>query len=454
MEEVSGGDPPPKQIAPSTQRFWPHGWWRVMERRIGVLPVPIFVLLGLIIFALLGTGKLAPELNTAICVLAFFGFAFAEIGNRIPLISKIGGGTILATFVPSALTYYKILPPEIARVTKDFIDQSNLMYLFLAAIIVGSIFSMDRRLLLAGFLKIFAPLAIGTVAAAVVGTAVGTALGMGAYHTFFFVVVPIMAGGIGEGAIPLSIGYSAILGLPEGDMFATVIPAVSLGGMVAVLFSGGLNFVGRKYPGWTGDGRLQKGEHDELDLAHDEIAGEVDVSHVAAAGITAIALYLLGTTIQAYFPALPAPVVMLFIAVAVKLTQAVSPQIQQGSFVVYKFFSVAVTYPLLFAVGVARTPWDKLMAAFTFGNLLTIMATVATLMASGALVGRLMRMYPIEAAVVNACHSGMGGLGDVAILTAADRMPLMPFAQIATRIGGALTVLLVLTVLLPQFAAQ
>ena len=53
-------------------------------------------------------------------------------------------------------------------------------------------------------------------------------------------------------------------------------------------------------------------------------------------------------------------------------------------------------------------------------------------------------MYPIECAVVNACHSGQGGTGDVAILTAANRMQLMPFAQIATRIGGALTVTLAL----------
>jgi len=51
-------------------------------------------------------------------------------------------------------------------------------------------------------------------------------------------------------------------------------------------------------------------------------------------------------------------------------------------------------------------------------------------------------MYPIEAAIVNACHSGQGGTGDVAILTAANRMQLMPFAQISTRIGGAIVVTL------------
>jgi Na+/citrate or Na+/malate symporter len=144
---------------------------------------------------------------------------------------------------------------------------------------------------------------------------------------------------------------------------------------------------------------------------------------------------------------LPAPVAMLFLAVLVKLTQAVSPQLQSGAFVVYKFFSTAVTYPLLFAIGVSLTPWDKLISAFTLPNLITIVATVTTLMATGAVVGRWMKLYPIDTAIVNACHSGQGGTGDVAILTAANRMTLMPFAQIATRIGGAVTVTLVLILL-------
>ena len=74
-------------------------------------------------------------------------------------------------------------------------------------------------------------------------------------------------------------------------------------------------------------------------------------------------------------------------------------------------------------------------------------ATVGTLVTTGFFVGKWVKLYPIDAAIVNACHSGQGGTGDVAILTAANRMQLMPFAQIATRIGGAITVTTVLIVL-------
>ncbi len=99
----------------------------------------------------------------------------------------------------------------------DFTKFTNFLYIYIATIIVGSILGMDREVLIKGFLKIFAPLALGSVAAALVGTLVGTLLGLGPYKTFFFIVVPIMAGGVGEGAIPLSIGYAAILGVQQAS---------------------------------------------------------------------------------------------------------------------------------------------------------------------------------------------------------------------------------------------
>jgi malate:Na+ symporter len=434
------------------RHFWPERWWALVDFRIGIIPLPVYVLLVFIVIVLVRTEQVKSDAPTMIAVLVLGGFTCAELGARLPLLRSIGAAAIFATFIPSALVYYHLIPEGIESAIADFTKSTNFLYIFIASIIVGSILSMDRDVLIKGFLKIFVPLAAGSVVAAIVGTAVGTALGLGTHHTFFYVVVPIMAGGVGEGSIPLSIGYAALTGVPQGEVFAEILPAVMLGSLTAILLAGMLNMLGKRYPHLSGEGRLQPAKEGELDLQaasesdKEKEEGPVGAATIAAAGLTAITLYLLGVICFHLF-GLPAPVGMLFFAVLIKLTRAISPELQRGDRVVFDFVRTTMTYPLLFAIGVALTPWDKLMAAFHLPNVITIVSTVVTIVATGFFVGRLMGMYPIETAVVNATHSGQGGTGDVAILTAANRMQLMPFAQIATRIGGAVTITAVLAIL-------
>src|SRR5450631_4765307 len=135
--------------------FWPNGWWKLMEFRIGIIPLPIYVIAGGLIAGLVATGKLPNEISVAIVMFAFFGFTLAEIGKRIPIIRNIGAAAIFATFIPSAMVYYKVLPEPIVKMTAEFTKTSNFLYLFIASIIVGSILSMNRKVLIKGFVKIF-----------------------------------------------------------------------------------------------------------------------------------------------------------------------------------------------------------------------------------------------------------------------------------------------------------
>jgi CCS family citrate carrier protein len=444
LEQVQAKSPATAtETAQATGQSWPQRFWKLMDIRVGIVPLPVYLLLLMLVAGFVTTGKVPSDICVSIAILTVGGFSCAEVGKRLPFFRNIGAAAIFATFIPSYLAFSHLLPAPVLKNVVDFTKSTNFLYLFISSIIVGSILSMDRDVLIKGFIKIFVPLAIGSVVAGIVGTAVGSALGLGAYHTFFYLVAPIMAGGVGEGAIPLSIGYAGILHQGQGDIFAQVLPPVMLGSLTAILLAGMLNSIGKKYPHLTGQGRLQPGGHDSLKPQAEVLPLHMDISHVAAAGITSISLYMVGMMFFRLFD-FPAPVAMLFVAVMFKLSRAVSPQLQQSSYIVYKFFSTAVTYPLLFAIGASMTPWDKLVAAFNVVNLITIVSTVASLIATGYLVGRKMNMYPIETAIITACHSGQGGTGDVAILTAADRMQLMPFAQIATRIGGAITVTLTL----------
>ncbi|HGY1464424.1 TPA: 2-hydroxycarboxylate transporter family protein [Klebsiella aerogenes] len=435
-------------VPQTAQKSLKEKWWRILDTwKIGIVPLPLFVLAGALIAVDCLNGKLPADIVVMVATLAFFGFACGEFGKRLPWLGKIGAAAICATFIPSALVYYGWLPEIVVKSTTEFYKSTNILYLYICCIIVGSIMSMNRTTLIRGFFRIVFPMVCGEAVGMVVGVAMGYLLGMSPFHTFFFLVLPIMAGGVGEGAIPLSIGYATILHMDQGVALGKVLPIVMLGGLSAVVMAGCLNQLGKRFPHLTGNGELMPDHQSDVgNSLTNAMSGKVDVTTLASGALLAVLLYMLGMLIQKY-TGLPAPVGMLFVAVLLKIANAVSPRMLEGSQVVYKFFQTAVTYPVLFAVGVAITPWQDLMSAFTISNLVVIIATVGALVLTGSFVGKKLGMYPIDVAVISCCQSGQGGTGAVAILSAAERMSLMPFAQIAIRIGGALNVALSLLVL-------
>ena len=416
--------------------------WRQLS--IGFMPLPLFLLVVATLGLLVREGRVPSDLTTNIALLAVGGFGCAELGRRLPYINRIGAGAIFATFIPSYLAFAHLVPALTITSITTFTDQSNILYLFIGCVIVGSILGMDRSALITGFVKILVPILAGSVAAALVGCAVGTALGLGLQKTAFGIVLPIMAGGVGEGAIPLSVGYAAISGTNQGVWLAEILPPVMFGSLTAILLSGGLNLLGRRRPHLTGHGVLEKGAEDaaQADLAS-PAPSSVELPTIGAALILAMTLYLLGTVVEK-MSGFPAAVTMLFLTVALKLSKLVPAALERGAERNYRFFATLVTYPLLFAIGIAKTPWDKLIEAFNAPTLITVIATVATLTATGFFTARLVNLYPVEAGIIAACRASQGGTGDVAILSASNRMRLMPFAQVATRIGGAITVTIAL----------
>lgn len=431
-----------KEKTKDSKPDWVKRWWKLMDFDIGIIPLPVYIILIVLMVTFTAINGVGKELAMVIAIAATFAFTLGEIGNRLPLLKHIGGGAIMVTFIPSLLGYIGWVPQSMIHSVGDFFNSSKILNLFIAAVIVGSILSMDRSLLIKGFFKIFVPLATGSICAALVGTGVGVMMGIDLHETFFYIVAPIMAGGVGEGAIPLTIGYSQILGGNQGEMLAQVMPAIMVGNLTAVILAGLLANLGKRVPHLSGNGVLQPGAEDLLG-AHQKAEKGCDLRAVAAAAIVAVMLYLVGVLMFDLMK-WPAPVVMLFLAVLMTLGHLISPRIQAGSAVVYKFALTAMAFPLLFIFSLVLTPWESLIAGFAPSHLITIVATVLAMVAGGFFSAKFVNLYPVESAIVTCTHSGMGGAGDIAILTASNRMRLMPFAQIATRIGGGITVALTL----------
>jgi malate:Na+ symporter len=419
---------------------------RILNFKIGILPLGVYLFLLLTVFLVLNRGLMTKDILGGMALMSLYGYTCAEIGKRIPLLKYVGGTVIMATFLPSYLVYAHMIPTDAVNTIKGFMKSSNFLYVYIACLVVGSICSMNRQVLIKAFLKMFVPLLIGTIVAMAVGVSVGCLLGIGWYQTFFFIVIPILAGGVGEGALPLAMGYSSVLGQEQDALFASVLPCVMLGSLTAIMISGGLNMLGKKYPQYTGNGSLLREGDDEIQRMHAE--GEkakkeikLDVEKMLVTGLFAFSLYIGGMWVNSVI-GLPAPIVMLVVAVIFKAAGIIPDYLEQGAHALFKCI-VLLTPPLLLGVGVAMTPWKNIVDVFTNpAYLVVIVCTVASLIAVAWFVGKAMNMNPVEAAMVVACHSGQGGTGDVAILTAGNRLELMPFAQVSTRLGGVANVTL------------
>ncbi|MDR4934666.1 2-hydroxycarboxylate transporter family protein [Companilactobacillus paralimentarius] len=423
-----------------------------MGLNIGIVPMPLYLLL-LVTYLLLTITKQMPnDMIGAIGIMTLFSFILEEIGKHIPILNSLGGKVLVVTFLPSYLVYMDWLPNSTTKIVTDFMNNNNFLAVFIALLIVGSISAMNRKTLIQASMRIIVVLLICEVVGPLVGMGFGMLLGLSAYKSYFFIVAPIMAGGVGEGALPLSLGYAAIISMGQQDIFAQILPCVMLGSLVAVIEAGILRQIGVKKPSLTGNGRLVESDDsaDELGSLSSK-SDTANITKMLISGILAITLYMLGVWVNSVIH-LPAPIVLLIVVMVAKMLGWIPDSVQEGGKSLYSLTVKGISPLLLFGVGVAMTPWKSLVTVFTnVPMLLTIFVTVTAIILAAFFSAKLLGMYPVDTAIAVSCCSGQGGTGALAILAAGDRMNLMPFAQVAVRLGGAITV--TLSIFLMRFFA-
>jgi malate:Na+ symporter len=240
---------------------------RLMNLKVGVIPLPLYLILAVIIYAASVYGKLPADMIGGFAVIMIMGILLGDLGLNIPILKDIGGPAILAIFVPSIMVFYNLINPAAMNSITALMKTSNFLYLYISCLVAGSILGMNRKVLIQGFLRMFIPLLVGTVAAIATGLLVGSLFGFSIHRTFFYIIIPIVGGGIGEGIIPLSIAYSEILGKAQETFIPQLIPAAMLGNIVAIMTAGFLKKLGEKRPELTGNGLLVKTGNDQAILA-------------------------------------------------------------------------------------------------------------------------------------------------------------------------------------------
>lgn len=413
--------------------------------KVGVLPLPVYLALAAVILLASVAGKLPNDMIGGFAVIMVLGILLSDIGMKLPLLKNIGGPAIMALMIPSLLIYLNLFNSTVTDAVTTLMKEANFLYLYISILVSGSMLGMHRKTLVAGITRIFIPLIVGTIAAVLGGLLVGTLTGYSMYHTFFFIIVPILGGGIGEGILPLSIAYSSILGGHEAGYYVSqMIPSAIIGNVFAIIVAGFLKRLGEKKPHLSGNGTLVKSGDD---LQHDNPDNKPKDFMMMGAGLLIACSFFIVGALLADYVGIPGPIVMILMAVLIKCVKALPERFENGAYQLYKFVAGNLTWPLMVGLGMLYVPLKDVAAIISVPYVLTCLAIVFSMVVSGYFVGRKINMYPVDAAIVTVCHSGLGGTGDVAILSASNRMQLMPFAQISTRIGGVSTVI-VATILL------
>ncbi|WP_186370240.1 2-hydroxycarboxylate transporter family protein, partial [Yersinia bercovieri] len=234
----------------------------INEMNINTMPMALFMTISAIVFISAYASYLPKNMIGGLAVIMTMGFVLSHIGRHIPVLKDIGGPAILCLMVPSVLVYFGIFQTNTLDTVHLLMKEANLLYFVIASLVVGSILGMNRVVLIQGMTRMFIPLVVGTITAVATGLLVGKLFGFTAYHTFFFIIVPIIGGGIGEGILPLSLAYSAILGQSPDIYVAQLAPAAVVGNIFAIICAGVLARIGMRRKDLNGEGMLIRSAKD------------------------------------------------------------------------------------------------------------------------------------------------------------------------------------------------
>ena len=394
----------------------------------------------------------------AFAILYTLGIALGWIGDRIPVWNTyIGGGSILAFLGSAYLVYIGIIPEATIETVKIFMDTTDFLDLFIAVLITGSILSVNRKLLLKAFAGYLPAILAGIVGAILLGMVGGLLVGVEPARVATEYVLPIMGGGTGAGAIPMADIYANATGNDPAKWLSFGLSILTIANIIAIISAGVLNKIGELSFGkaLNGNGELIRNAEDISEL-EDKAEIKVTQRDIACGLILACAFYVAGNILS---KVVQIPEFTLFgsvlkidihrfawmvVLVAIANIAGVIPaELRVGANKLQGYFSKQFLLVIMCGVGIALTDLGELIAAFTFGNVLIATLIVLGAILGSGLVGWLVGFYPIETAITaGLCMANRGGSGDLAVLGAAKRMELISFAQISSRLGGGLMLII------------
>ncbi len=425
------------------------------DLKIAGLRLPLYCIVFAVLVLAIYMGVLPKNMIGAFLFLIVVGELLNLIGNNFPIIKTyFGGGPIVVIFGGAALVYYGILNEATVETIDNFMkNPGGFLDFYIAALITGSILGMNRDLLIKSAIRFLPTIIAGVGVALVFVAAISPLVGFTPGEAIAYVGIPIMGGGMGAGEVPIAQVFETALGIPSDQILSRLVPAVALGNSIAIVSGGLLDKLGKVKPELTGNGQMMSTGNFEVPKDDTDSLGVKDymVGIVIATGFFTLGTILAKAVENAFGLELHSYAYMIVSVAIIKALNIMPQMVTRATSGWYKFVSGNFTSALMLGIEISYTNLGDIIKAFTPQYFVLCLVVVLGAIIGTALMGKVLGFYPIEATITaGLCMANMGGTGDVAVLTASNRMELMPFAQISSRLGGAFIIFLA-SVLVPIF---
>lgn len=357
------------------------------------------------------------------------------LGNHTPVVKTYLGGSVICILGAAVIQALGLIPEQTHEILDNFVNKEGFLVFYISALITGSLFNIDRGLLIRATVKLLPTAVISLAVGVILSGLLGMVMGDSFLEGILYIGIPMTSGGMTAGAVPLSAMYSSVLGTDAGQILTRIAPATVLGNCVAIIFGGLANNIGERKPSLTGNGCLVNDGHE----VKKQPPMKPTFALLCTGLIISMAFYELGAICHHFISIVPTYAWMIVAVVIVKGTGILSERLEDaarewGQFAIHSWTAAALT-----GIGATLIDLKTILHTITPFYLLSVVLIVGAITLTAGLIGIKMGFYPLESSIAaGMCTTNMGGSGNVAVLSSSKRMELLPFAQIVTRSCGAL----------------
>ena len=414
------------------------------------MPLPIYAFFAIIVLACANFNIIPNQMIGAVAVLFAFGILIGEIGERLPIWNKfLGGGAMLCFLAAGLLKYFNLLPECVTNVSDGWINGYSFLNVFITFLVVGSLLGIDRDVLIKSGSLYIPTLLCSLLGACVFGVVAGLIFGNDPLYLITSYVLPIMGGGAGAGAVPMAQVYSDATGQDSAGYLSFCMAILALGNIVAILMAVVMDLIGRAFPKMTGHGELLRVKNKSLEVESKTPAPAVTVDDIAAAIFICAGFFMLGQLVSkkilptVFGVAIPNFAYMIIFAALANIFNLIPQNLREACRRCQHFCGNKLVWIQMVGMGISAINFSTMFSVASWQNVVIVLMIVIGCCVGSALFGWIVGFFPVESAITaGLCMANMGGAGDLAVLGAAKRMDLMVYAQISSRIGGAIVLLI------------